>query len=391
MTPSLWSILPEAFGQIRSRWASGEKHTPLTTADITSRAGDAAIISMHGVITRDDAWPDTVNPDVVAEAVRRAVTDDQVSKVVLSIDSPGGSCAGVSELADVVYQARGAKPIIAFGAGRVCSAAYEVASQADAIYAEKTTLIGSIGTIMTMVDSSRAFNAMGLEVVAETTAPIKTLGVDGMPITAEHREHIRETVDSFNGLFIEAIRRGRSFSQAQINAVTDGRVFIASEAVSRHLIDGVATFDDVLQQTSFPQRGNEMTTTLADIRAACPGATPEFLLAAVEQNLSVESARFAWSQRQQAIEETERNHPLPKSQLGIGTPASLHGDPDQSRYAESFGDFVARYREDHPNATHRDAVQACARRFPAAHAEFLQGANRGNPAADVALKQRFRQ
>ena len=140
MTPSLWSILPEAFGQIQSRWASGEKHTPLTAADITSRAGDVAIISLHGTLSRDDAWPDTVNPDVVAEAVQRAVADDQVSKVVLSIDSPGGSCAGVSELADVIYQARGAKPIIAFGAGRVCSAAYEVASQADAIYAEKNHL-----------------------------------------------------------------------------------------------------------------------------------------------------------------------------------------------------------------------------------------------------------
>ena len=392
MTPSLWSILPEAIGQIQSRWAGGETHTPLTASDITSMAGDVAIVSIHGVITRDDSKPDTVSPDAVAEAVQRAVKDDRASKVVLSIDSPGGSCAGVSELADVIYQAKGEKQIVAFGSGQVCSAAYEVASQCDAIYCEPTTLVGSIGTIMVLLDSSRAFNAMGLEVIAETTAPHKTMGVEGMPITAEHREHVREIVESFNSLFAAAVRRGRSFSQAQIDAVCDGRVFIASEALSRNLIDGVATFGDVLQKTSFPRKGVQMTTsaTLADLRAACPDADSDFILSAAEKGLGIEATKFAWAQRKEAVAEAERNNPPEKSTLGIAKPASLGGDPDRSLRTEDFGSLVARYRYEHPNATHRDAVVAVARMHPEAHADFLQGANRGNHAADVALKNRFR-
>ena len=390
MTPNIWAILPDAIGQIRSRWSTGERHTPLTSADIRSQIGDTAIIAVCGVLTRDDTKPETVSPDVVAEAVRRAVADDTVSRIVLSVDSPGGSAAGVSEFADVIFQSRGKKPIIAHGTGHVCSAAYEVASQCDAIYCEPTTLIGSIGTITSLVDSSRAFEAMGLEEVVATTAHHKTIGVPGVPIDAEHRTHLQEMVESFNHLFLEAVRRGRSFSQLQLNAVSDGRVFIASEAKIRKLIDGVATFDDVLQQTSFSKKGNKMTTTatLADLRAAVPGADSDFILEAAEKGLSIEAARFAWDQRKKAAAEAAKTTPRQHANLGVN-PARQSANDGMPQDALSFADLVAEHRKSNPNVTHRDAVTAVARRHPQAHQEFLASANRRNRGAETLLKDRF--
>ena len=82
------------------------------------------------------------------------MADERVNSVLLLIDSPGGEVAGLFDLVDEIYHARGTKPIIAVADEAAFSAAYAIASAADEVYLPATAQVGSIGVIAIHVDQS---------------------------------------------------------------------------------------------------------------------------------------------------------------------------------------------------------------------------------------------
>ena len=84
--------------------------------------------------------------------------------VILDIDSPGGTVAGTPELGAAVAALNGQKPVYAFSSGLMCSAAYWIASQAEAIYATPSARVGSIGVVQTVIDNSARLHAEGIKV-----------------------------------------------------------------------------------------------------------------------------------------------------------------------------------------------------------------------------------
>jgi signal peptide peptidase SppA len=176
--------------------------------------------------------------------IRQAANDADVSAILLAIDSPGGTVSGTDDLAAEVRAATKKKPVYAFVSDLCASAAYWVASQADAIYANSdTALIGSIGTLMTVYDLSRAAEKQGVEAVVFATGPLKGAGAEGTAITAEQRAYFQAIVDDSQKAFDAAVRTGRGLTDGQLNAVRTGGVFVAPEAVAKKLIDGVQTYE----------------------------------------------------------------------------------------------------------------------------------------------------
>lgn len=183
----------------------------------------------------------------VRRAVRSAANDPNVSGVLLAIDSPGGTVAGTDDLAREVRAARRKKPTWAFVEDLGASAAYWVASQADAVYANSpTALVGSIGTVMTVYDESKAAESVGVRPLVFSTGPLKGTGEPGTPVTEEQAAYLQGIVNQTQTVFDSAVRTGRNLSAAELNAVRSGGVFLASEAQRLRLIDGIKSFDSVL-------------------------------------------------------------------------------------------------------------------------------------------------
>src|SRR5690606_31819803 len=109
-------------------------------------------------------------------AIRSAAADKSVSAIMLLIDSPGGSVSGTSDLADDVANAKKKKPVYAYIEDTCCSAAYWVASQCSAIYANPTAIVGSIGTYMVVADYSRMAENAGVKVHCISTGKYKGAG-----------------------------------------------------------------------------------------------------------------------------------------------------------------------------------------------------------------------
>jgi signal peptide peptidase SppA len=180
--------------------------------------------------------------------IRQAAADPNVSGILLDIDSPGGTVAGTADLAAEVRAARRRKPVWAHIDDLGASAAYWVASQADQLFAnDRTALVGSIGTVLTVYDQSAAAEAQGVKPLVFATGPLKGAGAPGSPVTEEQRNYFQSIVDDSQVSFDAAVKNGRNFTADQLAAVKTGGVFPAAKALDLGLIDGIRSIDRTLE------------------------------------------------------------------------------------------------------------------------------------------------
>lgn len=182
----------------------------------------------------------------VRRALRAAVADEDVKRIVLAIDSPGGQADGCYELAEALWQARQVKPLAAYIEDLGASGAYWFASQAQRITANKPGMIGSIGAFAVLEDISGAMSEKGVSVRVVATGPYKGLGAPGTPHTQALLDETQRQVDQVGALFFAAVRRGRMLSDPRLAAVTDGRLWIADDAVALGLVDGIETLEEAV-------------------------------------------------------------------------------------------------------------------------------------------------
>ena len=212
-----------------------------------AKAGKAvAVVKIDGVMMKQRSSLGGASTIDVRRVLRQAVNDPNVSGVLLQIYSPGGTVAGTYDLAKDVRAARRQKPVWAFVEDLGASAAYWVASQAGAIYANgPTAMIGSIGTVMYLTDTSEKNSRDGVRELAFATGPLKAFG-EGMGITPEQAAHVQSRVEESQTAFDAAVRSGRGLSAAELETVRSGAVFHAAEAQRLRLIDGIKSFDATL-------------------------------------------------------------------------------------------------------------------------------------------------
>ena len=156
------------------------------------------------------------------------------------------------------------------------SAAYWIASQARRLTANATAFVGSIGAFAVLEDLSGLAAREGVQVRVVSTGPYKGLGIPGTPLTEAYVDEVQHHIDQVGQFFFHAVQSGRALSPTQVAAVTDGRLWIAAEAVPLKLLDGVQTFDQALAMALDPRpvRQTAARAELGRLRAVFP-PTPQ--------------------------------------------------------------------------------------------------------------------
>jgi len=226
-----------------------------------------AVIELAGVMVKyASSFSNYAGSVTLRRAVRQAVADAAVNSILLRVDSPGGTVAGTDDLANEVFAAGRAKPVVAFIEDMGASAAYYVASQAGRVLANPSGHVGSIGTYAVVYDYSEEFKKAGVKAHVIRAGRLKGAGVPGTEITAEQLAEWQRWIDQFYELFVAAVARGRGLNTEQALELADGRMHVGAAARKLGLIDGVVSFDDLLEQM---QADHTMT-----IRAAAEAAEP---------------------------------------------------------------------------------------------------------------------
>ena len=206
-----------------------------------------AIIPIIGPMMKFDSKFGGANTILIRQQLRQAANDSRISSILLHIDSPGGTVAGTKELADDVAAVNQKKPVFAQIDDMGASAAFWVASQARMIFANATAMVGSIGTVVVIEDTSEAFERAGIKVHVISTGEHKGAFAEGTEVTKSQLSEARNLVNDLNEHFLTAVKAGRDFSDKHIKAISDGRIFIGQKAVDLGLIDGVQSLDQTLQ------------------------------------------------------------------------------------------------------------------------------------------------
>lgn len=247
------------------------------------------------------------------QQIRQAVRDDAIRGIMLRIDSPGGTVAGTHDLASDVAWAAAQKPTHAYIEDLGASAAYWIASQTSRLTAGVTAVVGSIGTYAVLQDLSGYAAKEGIKVHVIRAGEMKGAGTPGTEITPSQLADWQKMVDDMNAHFLKGVSAGRKLPMSRVRELADGRVHIGQAAQDAGLIDGVSTFDkalSALMREAKPQRIKAMsesatppvaavvppvTATIAQLKAACPGAPGDFLLSQIEAGATLAVAQSAWT------------------------------------------------------------------------------------------------
>ena len=260
-----WAVKEDIFQKmldIVERHVQGEK---LTREEIQDRISDKkekpdyevingiARIPVYGIIAKrmsqvqGISQPTGTSIEEIKRDLRAAIGDPAVEKIVLDIDSPGGSVDGVAEFSDYIYSLRGTKPIIAFADGQMASAAYFIGSAAGKVYASKSAEVGSIGVYAVVTDWSVSNHISGLKVEIIKAGKYKATGHPDKPFMPEDRQVIQKEVDKHYNLFMEAVGRNRDMTEEEVREIATGETWVGKEAAELDLVDGIKTIEEVLE------------------------------------------------------------------------------------------------------------------------------------------------
>ena len=254
-----------------------------TRNELLSVTDGVGIIDLHGPLMRQ---PDLISSllfgatdmNEVTEAIQEAVQRDDVQSILIDIDSPGGTVNGTPELAQAVADAAKLKSIYAFSAGQMCSAAYWIASQCDAVYATPSARVGSIGVMLPFIDSTEKFRSEGLNVEVFAAGKFKGMATPGVPLTEDQRALIQSDIEEIAADFKAAVlARGRKIPDSAM----EGQSFSARNAQRLNLAGTVGSRDEVISRLRSKQAARVDTPS----RASTPMKT-------VEEQLSEALARI---------------------------------------------------------------------------------------------------
>lgn len=208
-----------------------------------------ATISISGVIGKKlPRWIAELfgmtDVDDVSAMLKLANGDPEVRGILLDVDSPGGTVAGVPETAQEIRDS--GKPVFAYSDGLMASAAYWLASGASGVFASPSALVGSIGVFVPIADMRRMYEMAGIQMEVIKAGDLKAAGYPGTSLTQDQRDDIRRSVEHVYGKFT-AFVAAREGDQPVPTEAMRGQDFFADQPEAAGLVDGIATRQEVIQ------------------------------------------------------------------------------------------------------------------------------------------------
>lgn len=213
-----------------------------------------ALIDVNGVLmnrANSGLFSEGEHPvSLLVEMLEAARKDNSVKAVVLRINSPGGSVTASEIMHDEIRRFhRSGKPVVAMMMDVAASGGYFIACACDEIIAYPSTVTGSIGVIMQMVDLSGALAKLGVSTDAIKSGPNKDAGSPLRAMVPEERELFQAVIDEMFQRFVDAVDAGRpNLEREEILKLADGRIYTAKQAHEAGLIDRIGTLRQAVQR-----------------------------------------------------------------------------------------------------------------------------------------------
>jgi protease IV len=201
------------------------------------------VVELEGVI---------IDPSTVVGQLKKFSEDDSIKAIIIHVNSPGGGVAASEELYRAVKRVRDEKKkrIVASIETVGASGAYYVSSATNKIYADKGSIVGSIGVIAQYVNYSELMRWAKLKDVTMKAGEFKDTGSPSRDMTPAEQAYLQSLIDNMHTQFIQAVADGRHAKTEDIRAVANGKVWTGEQALSMKMIDQVGDFQTAVDDTA---------------------------------------------------------------------------------------------------------------------------------------------
>jgi len=202
-----------------------------------------AVVTVQGEIVDGDGDERSAGGDDIAAQLDRARRADDVEAVILRVNSPGGSVVASEKIRRGVQALRAdGKPVVASMSTLAASGGYWVSMEADQIWAEPTTITGSIGIFGMIPTISEPLNRIGIHTDGVGTTPLSGAFRIDRPLSSEVKGLFQKEIERGYREFIEGVSKGRNIPVKQVDAIARGRVWSGQAAKELGLVDEIGGF-----------------------------------------------------------------------------------------------------------------------------------------------------
>ena len=240
------SILRTYAGTKDYKQLSNSKMTNVERSE--NKAKDkVAVLYAEGAIS--DAGAEGIVEGKILKTIKKIFKDDDVKAVVFRVNSPGGSADASEQIwhAMKMLQDKGIPVVVSMG-DYAASGGYYISCNADYIYAEPTTLTGSIGIFGTVPNINKLREKVGLDIDGVSTNKHSALNVNAIyrGMNPQETALMQNMVERGYDLFTRRCADGRGMSQDEIKKIGEGRVWLGKDALEIGLVDSLGNINDAI-------------------------------------------------------------------------------------------------------------------------------------------------
>jgi protease IV len=209
--------------------------------------GNIGVVTVAGTIQDGEAGPGTAGGATIARAIRQGLARGDLKALIVRVDSPGGSALASERIRSALLEAKAkGLPVIVSMGSVAASGGYWVATAGDRIFAEPTTITGSIGVFGVLPTFEASLAKIGV-----TSDGVRTTPLSGQPdllggTTPEFDRLAQTGVEDIYGRFIALVSASRNLPVARVNEIGQGRVWDGGRARQLGLVDAFGSLNDAI-------------------------------------------------------------------------------------------------------------------------------------------------
>jgi protease-4 len=250
------------------------KSTPIDSSD------RIALVYAQGSILYGEGSPTIMGQETMNKALQSAREDRNIKAVVLRINSPGGSALTSDLIWREVEKTAKEKPVVVSISDVAASGGYYIATPATYIIAQSTSITGSIGVFGTLPNASELAEQWGVSSYTLSTHERSATYSPLRPLSDSFRAELTEGIEQTYQTFLERVASGRSMSIESVDAIAQGRVYLAPKALELGLIDEIGTLEDAINKAAelaaidefrlreYPRYKSDLERLLGDLPSA---------------------------------------------------------------------------------------------------------------------------
>ena len=264
-----------------------------------------AVIYAEGNIVDGDA-KEQVAGDRFAKIIQKVRKDEDVKAVVLRVNSPGGSVLASEKIKAQIDSIK--VPVIASYGDYAASGGYWISANCDYIFANATTLTGSIGVFSMTPDFQKTVNdKLHVNITAVNSNKHADMYSMMRPLDKQETELMQASVEHIYDRFLNIVAEGRKMSTEDVDAIAQGRVWTGAQALEIGLVDAIGTLDEAIMYTAMMIDGENGLNDIQVVEYPKPLTTVEMLtsllagedlLEVAEPLKSIHSAFRSWNESQ---------------------------------------------------------------------------------------------